>query len=104
MQRCSAPSSCPASPPSTFSATSSSHCKGRARAKDGRPVTAFPQGVNIVPFFAFTQLIMAPTYREQLQAGAPPDVAARRAYDTGLAAAAVFALLELIGVPFVDTL
>ena len=76
----------------------------RLAQKTGRPVTAFPQGVNIVPFFAFTQLIMAPTYREQLQAGAPPDVAARRAYDTGLAAAAVFALLELIGVPFVDTL
>ena len=31
--------------------------------RTGRPATALPMGVNIVPFFAYTHLLMAPTYR-----------------------------------------
>ena len=68
------------------------------------PVTALPQGINIVTFFAFSQLIMAPTYASALRDGAEVDVAARAAYDAGLCACVLLALLELVGVLFVETL
>ena len=32
-----------------------------------QPVTALPQGINIVTFFAWSTLIMAPVYRTALQ-------------------------------------
>ena len=34
--------------------------------RTGRPATALPMGVNIVPFFAYTHLLMAPTYRRSV--------------------------------------
>jgi hypothetical protein len=69
------------------------------------PVTALPQGINIVTFFAFSQLIMAPTYRTTLrQEGATRASAAREAYNAGLCANVLLALLELFGVVFVNAL
>ena len=72
--------------------------------RTGKPSTALPMGVNIVPFFAFTQLLMAPTYRRELEAGADTETASRAAYDMGLAACVLSSLLELVGVFFVDSL
>lgn len=72
--------------------------------KTSQPVTALPQGINIVTFFAFTQLIMAPEYQSQIRQGASQVAAARSAYDFGLAASVLLGALELLGVPFVDTL
>jgi AGZA family xanthine/uracil permease-like MFS transporter len=72
--------------------------------RTGEPATALPQGMNIVTFFAFSQLIMAPTYRGALRDGLSDADAARLAYDTGLCACVLLACLELVGVPFVDVL
>ena len=60
-----------------------------------QPVTALPQGINVVTFFAFTQLIMAPTYRAAIAEGQPASEAARTAYDTGLASCLLLGLMEL---------
>ena len=68
------------------------------------PVTALPQGINIVTFFAFSQLIMAPTYDAAIRAGDTPEQAARLAYDTGLCSNVLLAALELIGILFVEFL
>ena len=67
-------------------------------------MTALPQGINIVTFFAFSQLIMAPTYRRRLADGEVPADASRAAYDAGLCACVLLAALELIGVLFAETL
>ena len=72
--------------------------------RTGRPATALPMGVNIVPFFAYTHLLMAPAYRSARQAGAEPAAAARVAYDLGLVACVLTGLLELLGVFFADAL
>ena len=72
--------------------------------RTGEPATALPQGMNIVTFFAFSQLIMAPTFRAGVRDGLEPDEAAQRAYDTGLCACVLLAFLELVGVQFVDVL
>ena len=69
-----------------------------------QPVTALPQGINIVTFFAWSTLIMAPVYRTALQRNMPAAVAARKAYDAGLCACLLLGLLELVGVLFVGTL
>ena len=69
-----------------------------------QPVTALPQGINIVTFFAFSQLIMAPAYRAALQRGSASEAAAQAAYDTGLCACVLLALLELVGVLCVESL
>ena len=69
-----------------------------------QPVTALPQGINIVTFFAWSTLIMAPVYRTALQRNVPAAVAARKAYDAGLCACLLLGLLELVGVLFVGTL
>jgi AGZA family xanthine/uracil permease-like MFS transporter len=69
-----------------------------------QPVTALPQGINIVTFFAWSTLIMAPVYRTALQRSVPAAVAARKAYDAGLCACLLLGLLELVGVLFVETL
>ena len=61
-------------------------------------------GVNIVPFFAYTHLLMAPAYRRAREAGAEPHAAARVAYDLGLVACVLTALLELLGRPGRSTL
>ena len=68
------------------------------------PVTALPQGINIVTFFAFSQLIMAPTYNDKLRSGASTEEAARYSYDTGLCACMLLAVLELVGVLFAEVL
>ena len=67
-------------------------------------MTALPQGINIVTFFAWLQLIMAPTYRLMVHDGADPAVAARAAYDNGLCSCVLLAVLELVGVLFVENL
>ena len=72
--------------------------------KTGAPVTALPQGINIVTFFAFSQLIMAPTYRNALREGATQDEASRESYNHGLCACVLLGGLELIGVLFVEQL
>ncbi len=69
-----------------------------------QPVTALPQGINIVTFFAWSNLIMAPVYRMALQRDTPAEAAARKAYDAGLCACLLLGLLELAGVLFVETL
>ncbi|KOO28176.1 membrane protein, partial [Chrysochromulina tobinii] len=69
-----------------------------------QPVTALPQGINIVTFFAWSTLIMAPVYRTALQRSVTAAVAARKAYDAGLCACLLLGLLELVGVLFVETL
>ena len=68
------------------------------------PVTALPQGINIVTFFAFSQLIMVPAYNSAIRDGAEAEVAGRAAYDSGLCACVLLALLELCGLLFVETL
>ena len=69
-----------------------------------QPVTALPQGINIVTFFAWSNLIMAPTYRTALLRDDSEHAAARKAYDYGLAACLLCGALELVGVAFVETL
>ncbi|KAL1519450.1 hypothetical protein AB1Y20_022972 [Prymnesium parvum] len=76
----------------------------RVSRKSRTPVTALPQGINIVTFFAFTQLIIAPEYDRRLKLGMESDDAARGAYDTGLAACFVLGAFELLALPFVNSL
>ena len=65
--------------------------------RTAQPVTALPQGINIVTFFAFLQLIMVPTHRQSLYEGDLEEVAARKAYHAGLCACVLLGLLELVG-------
>ena len=58
----------------------------------GRLATACPHGVNIVSFFAFSQLIMAPAYQTALAAGANVELLSQQIAEfkpkvVGLAAA-----------------
>ncbi|KAL1528475.1 hypothetical protein AB1Y20_009819 [Prymnesium parvum] len=83
-----------------FFAIQATHLSRKTR----NPVTALPQGINIVTFFAFTQLIMAPEYKRQLKSGVGTDQAARGAYNTGLAACFILGCLEMLALPFVNSL
>lgn len=76
----------------------------REAAVTGRLATACPHGVNIVSFFAFSQLIMAPAYQTALAAGAAVDAAAAKAHDAGLCACFLMAMLELVSVPLSERL
>ena len=76
----------------------------RQAVASGALATACPHGVNIVTFFAFIQLVMAPEYQESLNSGVAPLDAAENAHDAGLCACFMMALLEIISLPFAERL
>lgn len=90
-----------------FFARQASNLTASRGGSKGGGATALPHGVNIVPFFAFINLVMAPAYRAALKRGGPdaaPEDAARAAYDAGLGACLLLGALELVGLLFVERL
>jgi AGZA family xanthine/uracil permease-like MFS transporter len=62
-----------------------------------RDVTALPYGINTVSLFAFTFLVMLPVKLAALSAGMAEVEAARLAWQLGLAACFLSAVIELVG-------
>ena len=56
------------------------------------------------PHSSSPQLIMAPEFNRRLRLGDETAVAARGAYDTGLAACFLLGSLEMLALPFVDSI
>ncbi|MFW5921092.1 MAG: NCS2 family permease, partial [Polyangiales bacterium] len=70
----------------------------RLSARTGRDdVTALPYGINTVSVFAYVFLVMLPVKLAALEGGAGEDEAAQVAWQVGLAACMVSALIELAG-------
>lgn len=70
----------------------------RLSARTGRhDVTALPYGINTVSLFAFVMLVMLPVKLAAQREGMSEADAARVAWQVGLAACAVSALIELAG-------
>jgi len=70
----------------------------RLSARAGRSdVTALPYGINTVSLFAYVFLVMLPAKQEAMARGLEPAAAARLAWQIGLAACLVSAIIELGG-------
>lgn len=70
----------------------------RLSARTGRrDVTALPYGINTVSLFAYVFLVMLPVRLEALEQGMGGDAAARVAWQVGLGACLVSALIEMAG-------
>lgn len=76
------------------------HMARRLAAQTGRTdVTALPYGINTVSLFAYVFLVMLPVKSALLGQGIAPKQATHTAYQIGLAACLLSALLETAGAP-----